>query len=180
MKRVFVFAVGLVFLASCSQKPKEDQTKSNIFIEQKLLDFIKLHPTWTSGEENNAETTDKFQHEVKRWSNEEAFLDNMPFQLNSVKDTTLNGQTFKMGTFIGYNDNLRPKGSILNYVQLRIDGFLPPEVEKTLKVSGKYTIKGMLFKQGSRNDVKVIHVAEFKGYDLGKYLFSISQAKAIE
>ena len=75
---------------------------------------------------------------------------------------------------------MRPKGSLLNYMQLRIDGFLSSEMVKTLKKDAKYTIKGRLYKQGSRKDIKVIHVSDFVGYDLGKYLFSVTEAEEIQ
>ena len=180
MNKLIIASMLVFTFISCTNKPKEQTEKSDIFIEQKVSDFVNAHPSWTSGENTDEEVTDKFQHEVKRWSNEENFLDKMPLQLTELRDTTLNGQVFKIGTFTGYNDNMRAKGSILNYIQLRIDGFLPPEIEKTIQKDSKYTITGMLYKQGSRKDVKVIHVADFKGYDLGKYLFSITSVHPIK
>ena len=104
----------------------------------------------------------------------------MPLQLKELRDTVLSGTTFKMGSFIGYSDNARPKGTLLNNMQIRIDGILSPNMQKEVKLEGKYHIEGMLYKQGSRKDVKLIHVADFNGYDLGKYLMSITKVTPIQ
>ncbi len=179
MKRTFLFFVAAATVSCTNNAPKEALVASNIFIEQKVSDFVAKHPEWTSGDNVNAEITDKFQHEVKRWSNEQDFLKEMPLQLKSIRDTTLSGQDFKLGTFAGYNDNTRPSGSILNYIQVNIDGVLPPDIAKQVKIDGKYTLDAMLYKQGSRKDVKLINVADFKGYDLGRYVFSIVKVNPI-
>lgn len=179
-KRNLVWLVALGFVLACSSSDKKEPLKTNVFVEQKVADFVASHPKWTEGEKTDDEITDKFQHEVKRWSNETNFLDSMPLQLSSLRDTSLNNEVFKIGTFTAFNDNMRPKGSLLNYLQLRVDGFIGKEMESQLKLNGKYYIKGALYKQGSRKDVKVIHVSDFKGYDLGKYLFTIQEVKEIK
>ncbi len=174
MKKIALFCIAIAALG-CTQITKQEALASNIFLAQKVGDFVAQHPEWTSGESINDEITDKFQHEIKRLSNEPEFLKEMPLQLSSLRDTLLNGTAFKVGTFIAYNDNTRPKGSILNYIQIAIDGILPPEIDKQVKIDGKYHIDGMLYRQGSRKDVKLISVADFKGYDLGRYLFSVTK-----
>lgn len=179
MKKAFLFFIAAAAI-SCTNKPKEEAVVSNIFIEQKVSEFVAKYPEWTAGGNTNEEITDKFQHEVKRWSNETDFLKGMPLQLKEVRDTTVSGQDLKLGTFTGYNDNTRPSGSVLNYIQVRVDGILPPDIAQEVKVDGKYTLEAMLYAQGSRKDVKVINVADFKGYDLGKYTFSIVKANPIK
>ena len=179
MNRFFLFCAAALAVSCSNNEPKE-AAPSNVFIEQKVAEFVAQHPEWTSGDNTNEEITDKFQHEVKRWSNEENFLKEMPLQLKSIRDTTVSGQNFKLGTFTGFNDNTRPSGAILNYIQINIDGILPPEISQQVKTDGKYTIQGVLYKQGSRKDIKLISVADFKGYDLGRYTFSITKATPIK
>ncbi len=173
MKKFSLFVVAILAVA-CTQEPKK-AVVSNVYIAQKVGNFVAQHPEWTSGESVNEEITDKFQHEIKRLSNEPEFLKEMPLQLSALRDTLLNETPFRVGTFIAYNDNTRPSGSILNYIQITVDGILPPDIQKQVKVDGKYHIEGMLYKQGTRKDVKLISVADFKGYDLGKYLFSVTK-----
>lgn len=179
MKRFFLFFVAAAAVSCSNNETKETPVASNVFIEQKVSEFVAQHPEWTSGDNTNEEITDKFQHEVKRWSNEQDFLKEMPLQLKSIRDTTLSGQDFKLGTFAGYNDNTRPSGSVLNYIQVNVDGILPPDIAQQVKIDGKYTLEAMLYKQGSRKDVKLINVADFRGYDLGRYVFSIVKANPI-
>lgn len=179
MKRIFLLFAAAILVSCSNNETKEAPVASNIFIERNVSEFVAQHPEWTNGDNTNEEITDKFQHEVKRWSNEEDFLKDMPLQLRELRDTTLNGTAFKIGTFTGYNDNTRPSGSILNYIQVKIDGVLSPEQLAQVKIDGKYNLEGMLYKQGSRKDVKLISVADFKGYDLGKYLFSLTKITPI-
>jgi hypothetical protein len=152
MKKIFLsaFVVASMFAACTSSDKIETPVASNVFIENKVNEFVKQHPEWTNTDGVSDEITDKFQHEVKRWSNEEDFLKGMPLQLKGLRDTLMSGQTFKIGTFT------------------------------ELKVDGKYNIEGMMYRQGSRKDVKIISVADFKGYDLGKYTFSVTKATPIQ
>ncbi len=182
MKKIFLsaFVVASMFAACTSSDKIETPVASNVFIENKVNEFVKQHPEWTNTDGVSDEITDKFQHEVKRWSNEEDFLKGMPLQLKGLRDTLMSGQTFKIGTFTGYNDTTRPMGSVLNYIQVQIDGILNPDLLAELKVDGKYNIEGMMYRQGSRKDVKIISVADFKGYDLGKYTFSVTKATPIQ
>lgn len=179
MKRLFLILIAAVAVSCTSNQPKEAAAPSNVFVEQKVNEFIAQHPEWTSGETANEEITEKFKREVIRWSNEEQFLNEMPMQFKGLRDTLLNGQGFKIATFTGYNDNTRPSGSVLNYIQLQIDGIVPNDLLKDLNKDKNYHLTGMLYKQGKRADVKVIKVADFKGYDLGKYTFSITKVKPL-
>ena len=104
----------------------------------------------------------------------------MPLQLKALRDTTLENQVYKIATFNGYNDNMRPMGSVLNYIQLQVDGLLDATTASALVIDGRYNLEGSLYRQGSRKDVKIISVADFKGYDLGKYVFSIAKATPIK
>ena len=50
---------------------------------------------------------------------------------------------------------------------------------KDLAVDKKYTLTGTLHTQGKRKDVNFVHVADFKGYNLGHYTFVITGFKPI-
>ena len=177
MKKLLVlFAV--VITASCSTKEAE-KVQSKIFIEQKLDEFIASNPDWTKDEATEKETTEKFKHKVINLSNEADFLKDMPLQLKEVKDTSINEIRTKIATFKAYSDTSRVKNSVLNYMQLQVTGIVSSSQLTALKVDQKYTLAGTLHKQGKRGDVKFIHVADFKGYDLGKYTFVITDFKAL-
>ena len=181
MKKLILGLIVAASFASCTSMPdKDENVPSNIFVEQKVNEFIKANPDWSKDEATQDATTDKFKHAVINWSNEPNFLQDMPFQLKALRDTSLNETNFKIATFVGYNDNTRISGSILNYIQLQIDGIVPPDLEKDLILNKNYTITGNMYKQGKRGDVKYISVADFKGYDLGKYLFSVTAVKPIK
>lgn len=170
-----------LLLTSCTSTPDKDENKeTTIFVEEKVNDFVRANPDWSKDETTQEATTDKFKHAVINWSNEPNFLKDMPFQLKGLRDTTLNEANFKIATFVGFNDNTRVSGSILNYIQLRIDAIVPRDLEKDLIPNKNYTITGSMYKQGKRGDVKYISVADFKGYDLGKYLFSLTAVKPIK
>lgn len=180
MKKIFSILAVSTLLFACTSEPKEEKAGSNIFIEQKVQEFIKSNPDWDKDETTKNETTDKFQRQVIKWSNETTFLNQMPLQLQDLRDTTVSGADLKIGTFTAYNDTTRPMNSILNYIQVKIDALMPADLAKTLEPKKRYHIHASLYKQGKRADVKYISVAEFKGYDLGKYLFSLAEAKPIQ
>ena len=181
MKKLVLGFVAIVSFLGCTSTADEDEnTTSTIFVEQKVSEFVKANPDWSKDETIQEATTDKFKHAVINWSNEPNFLQDMPFQLKALRDTLLNETNFKIATFVGYNDNMRASGSILNYIQLQIDGIVPPDLEKKLVLNNKYTITGNMYKQGKRGDVKYISVVDFKGYDLGKYLFSVTAVKPLK
>lgn len=180
MKKIYLLFVVAAFAACTSSPSKQEVPASTVFVEQKVNEFIAANPDWTKDETTQEATTEKFKHAVINWSNEPNFLQDMPFQLKALRDTLLNETNFKIATFVGYNDNMRASGSTLNYIQLQIDGIVPPDLEKDLTLTNKYTITGNMYKQGKRGDVKFISVADFKGYDLGKYLFSVTGVKSIK
>lgn len=178
--RKLVLILSVAVLAACSgKKAEEKKNNSNVFIEQKLNEFIAAHPDWTKDERTLDTTGDSFKRWAIRLSNEQAFLKDMPLQLKSLTDTLVSGQTFKLAKFVGYNDNTRPKESLLNYIQVQINGIMPDDIVKTVALGKKYTITGNLYKQGKRADVKFINVSDFKGYDVGKYTFSITSVKPL-
>lgn len=180
MRKVLLGLVALATVA-CNNAPKEETSKSNIFIEQKVQEFVNIYAEyWDKDETSKAETTDKFQHQVIRWSNEPEFLTDMPLQVKAIKDTTVSGADLKLAVFTGYSDNTRPAGSLLNRLQLQIDALVAPALQNEIKVGGNYTITANLYKQGKRADIKYISVADFKGYDLGKYTFSLTSVKPIK
>lgn len=181
MRKVILGLIVALSFASCTSTPdKDENSPSTIFVEQKVNEFIKSNPDWSKDETTQEATTDKFKHAVINWSNEPNFLQDMPFQMKSLRDTVLSETNFKIATFGGYNDNTRVSGSILNYIQLQIDGIVPPDLEKDLVLNKNYTITGNMYKQGKRGDIKYISVSDFKGYDLGKYLFSITAVKPLK
>ena len=175
-----IVAASFTACTSSSSTDSDKNTTSTIFVEQKVNEFIKANPDWDKDETIKEATTEKFKHAVINWSNELNFLQDMPIQLKTLRDTVLNETNFKIATFVGYNDNTRVSGSILNYIQLQIDGIVPPDLEKELSLNKNYTVTGNMYKQGKRGDVKYISVADFKGYDLGKYLFSVTAVKPIK
>lgn len=181
MRKLILGLIVAACISSCTSSPSKDEnTPSTIFVEQKVSEFVKANPDWAKDETIQEATTDQFKHAVINWSNEPNFLQDMPFQLKGLRDTLLNETNFKIATFVGYNDNTRVSGSILNYIQLQIDGIVPPDLEKDLTLNKNYTLTGSMYKQGKRGDVKYISVADFKGYDLGKYLFSVTAVKPLK
>lgn len=168
----FLLAVGL--FTSCASKEVE-KVQSKIFLEQHLQEFIVNNPDWAKDDATEKETTEKFKHKMINLSNEPDFLKDMPLKLISVKDTSINEIRTKIATFKAYGDTSRSESSLLNYMQLQIDGIVTQKQASELNVDQNYKIKGSLHKQGKRADVKFIHVAEFKGYDLGKYTFVVNQ-----
>jgi len=178
MKKSIVILFAVFILGACSQK-KAETVQSKIFIEQQLKDFIASHPDWTKDEATEKETTEKFKHKLINLSNEADFLKDMPLQLKEVKDTSINEIRTKIAKFTAYGDTSRTESSLLNYVQLEIKGIVNQNQVNELQVDKKYLISGTLHKQGKRADVKYIHVSEFKGYDLGKYIFLITGFKPL-
>ncbi|MCY1507741.1 hypothetical protein D9M68_420280 [compost metagenome] len=175
MKKL-LFLIAISSFTACGVKETKT-AESSVFIEKKLNEFIAQHPDWTKDEALKKKTTENFQHKVINWSNETDFLKDMPLELKEVKDTLLSDQPFKIAVFKAYNDTSRNENSILNYTQLEINGLVSESQLKELSVGKKYTLGGSLYKQGKRADVKFVHVADFKGYDLGKYLFQITMYK---
>lgn len=172
MRKIIALFVGLVLASCTNEKPKE--AKSAIFLETQLNEFIADHPDWGKDEATEAETTEKFKHKAINWSNEPTFLNGMPLQLNRIADTVENGQAVKIAHFKTYNDKKRPAESLLNYMQLYIMGIVSDAQAKQLSIGKNYQLQGNLQRQGKRADVKFIKVADFKGYDLGKYTFLIT------
>lgn len=175
-KLVLVFFVALA-VACSSEQAKNPQ--SDVFIEKQLSEFIASNPDWTKDEATEKETTEKFKHKLINLSNEADFLNNMPLQLKEIKDTVIKEQELKMATFKAYGDTSRHENPLLNFIQLEISGIVSDEQAKKLTPNKNYQLKGTLYKQGKRADVKFIHVADFKGYDLGKYTFLITGFTAL-
>ncbi|SFG90853.1 hypothetical protein SAMN04489864_103154 [Pedobacter insulae] len=169
---------GIALLVSCGPK-KEEKVKPQIFLEQKLSDFITSNPDWTKDEATEKETTEKFKHKLINLSNEAEFLKDMPLQVKEIKDTSINEIRTKIATFKAFGDTSRNAASLLNYMQLQITGIVSEAQANELVVDKKYTITGSLHKQGKRSDVKFIHVSDFRGYDLGKYTFLINGFKSL-
>lgn len=176
MKKLMLIYVVVLF-ASCTEK-KAKEVQSSTFLEQKLSEFIADNPDWTKDEATEKETTEKFKHKLINLSNDANFLKDMPLQLKEIKDTSINEIRTKIATFKAYNDTSRHE-ALLNYIQLQITGIVSETQIKELMVDKKYTITGTLHTQGKRKDIKFIKVADFKGYDLGKYTFLITGFKPL-
>lgn len=177
MKNIVLLLFSIVLVSCSNDKPVE--TKSELFIEQRLSNFIADNPDWTKDETTEAATTDKFKRQAIKWSNETGFLNDMPLQLKRIADTTESGQAVKMAHFRTFNDKNRPAESLLNYINLHIKGIVSDEQAKQLQVENKYTLTGNLQRQGKRADVKFIKVSDFKGYDIGSYTFVITGFKPL-
>lgn len=158
-----------IVLFACSEKRKGSDSK--IFLEKAVSDFIEVNPQWTKNVNNEADVTDKFKHKMINLSNEATFLANFPLQLASISDSTVSDQAVKVATFTSFKDTTRPKESLLNDLELEIRGIMSVDQVTNLKVDQKYTLKGMLYKQGKRADVKFFHGAATPVYTLGKYTF---------
>lgn len=178
MKKILVI-LAIVIFASCSNKKSMEEKDSSIFIEQNVKEFIDNNPDWAKNETIETETTEKFKHKVINLSNDSSFLKGMPLQLKAISDTSINEIRTKIATFKAYNDKSRTEGSLLNFIQLQITGIVNTSQIKDLTVGKNYILAGTLHTQGKRKDVKFIHVNDFKGYDLGKYIFVISGFKAL-
>ncbi len=177
MKKV-LFIAAIAILASCANKEAQ-VGKDSIFIEQNVSEFIENNPDWAKNETIERETTEKFKHKMINLSNDSSFLKGMPLQLKEVKDTSINEIRTKIATFKAFSDKKRAEGSLLNYLQLHITGVVNSTQVQELVVGKQYTLEGTLHTQGKRKDVQFIHVADFKGYDLGKYTFVISGFKPL-
>ena len=180
MKKLFLLFVAATFVACSSEEKKVDQPiNSTVFVEQKLSEFIVENPGWTKDLAVEAETTDKFKRQVIKWSNETDFLKDMPLQVKSISDTTISDQSVKMVVFKTFTDAARAKESLLNDLQLEITGIFSADQVKDLEIDKKYTLKGMLYKQGKRGDVSFNPKAESHFYSLGKYTFWNVEAKPL-
>lgn len=178
MKKVLLLLVIVVFAACSGEKKVQEAVKSNVFIEQKLAEYLAGNADWVV-KDTESETTDKFKRQAIKWSNELDFLKEMPLQLKEIKDTVVSEQAVKLVTFKSFKDSSRPENSLLNDIGLEINGIFSNEQIKGLAVDGKYTLNGMLFKQGKRADVKVDVSNEKPFYMLGRYSFWNIEAKAL-
>lgn len=177
MKKLAFLCLVAVFAACANEKPKE--VVSDIYLEEQLKAFIGLYPDWTKDEAQEKEITEKFKHKLINLSNEPDFLKNMPLKLEAIKDTLINEQETKIAIFKAYGDTSRRENAFLNFMQLQISGIISDEQAAKLPLQKNYTLTGTLYKQGKRADVKFIHVADFRGYDLGKYTFLITGFKPL-
>lgn len=178
MKKILSLIFVAVF-AGCSGEKKVDESfKSNVFIEQKLGEYLAGNENWDV-KETESEATDKFKRQAIKWSNEPDFLKEMPLQLKAIKDTVVSEQTVKLLSFKSFRDKSRQKKSLLNDMGLEINGIFSVEQIKGLTIDGKYTLKGMLFKQGKRADVKVDVSDEKPFYMLGTYTFWNLETKTL-
>ncbi|TCC89443.1 hypothetical protein EZ428_17275 [Pedobacter frigiditerrae] len=176
MKKLIYFVMAVVLIA-CSEKRKGADSK--IFIEKEVSNFSETNPQWTKNVNNEADVTDKYKRKMINLSNEPNFLTDFPLQLTAISDTTVSDQPVKIATFKSFKDAARPKESLLNDLELEIKGIITAEQAANLTIDKKYTLKGMIYKQGKRADVKFFHGGETPVYTLGKYTFWNIEAKAL-
>ena len=178
MKKVLVIMFVAVFAACSGEKKVEKPLNSTVFIEQKVYEYLEANKNWNV-KENDAEATGKFKRQAIKWSNEPDFLKEMPLQLINIKDTTISEQAVKVAVFKSFMDADRTNTTLLNIIQLEINGIFSVDEAKDLQLNKKYTLKGMLYKQGKRADVSFISEGEPGLFNLGKYTFWNIEAKAL-
>ena len=177
-KKLLLLFLVAVFAACSGDKKVEKPLNSTVFIEQKLNGYLAENADWAV-EESESEATDKFKRQAIKWSNEPDFLKDMPLQLANIKDTVVSEQAVKLVVFKNFKDASRPENSLLNDIGLEINGIFSVDQIKNLEVDKKYTLKGMLFKQGKRADVNISVSAEKPFYNLGTYTFWNVETKAL-
>jgi len=173
MKKLVILFLA-VLLVSCTDKPKGFDSK--IFIEKEVSDFIGLNPKWTKAD---GITTERFKHKMINLSNEPNFLNDMPFKLLAIKDTTINTLPFKLAEFVTFKDNSRDPKSLLNDLVLEISGVVSDEQVVNLKIDQKYFLTGSLYRQGKRASVDLVEADGAKTYRLGRYTFSLTGIKPL-
>lgn len=175
--KYIIYLLVAVTLLSCGGDPKGSDSK--IFTEKQVSDFIRFNPQWTTNATTEAETTEKFKHKMINLSNEPEFLSDFPLQLTAILDTTVREQAVKLAVFKSFKDSARPKESLLNDLELEVRGIMSIDQVANLNVDKKYTLKGMLYKQGKRADVDFYNSGETPTYKLGKYTFWNIAAKPL-
>jgi ABC-type glycerol-3-phosphate transport system substrate-binding protein len=177
-KKLFLLFLVAVFAACSGDKKAEQPLNSTVFIEQKLNGYLAENADWAV-EESESEATDKFKRQAIKWSNEPDFLKDMPLQLTAIKDTVISEQAVKLVVFKNFKDASRLENSLLNDIGLQINGIFSADQIKDFAMDKKYTLKGMLFKQGKRADVKVSVSDEKPFYNIGTYTFWNLETKAL-
>lgn len=176
MKKL-LFLLMAIALFACNENPKGFDSK--IFTEKEVSDFIRVNPQWTKNAETAAETTEKFKHRLINLSNEKDFLKDFPFQLKAQTDSLVDGQSVKVAVFRAFKDEARPKESLLNQLELEIRAIMSADQVAQFAVDKKYTLQGMLYKQGKRADVQLNQAGETPIYNLGRYTFWNIAAKPL-
>lgn len=182
--RIAGFLTVVIILFGCSGKSSSDKItyQSKIFIEQSLIDYLNRNPDLSSSDSaKQTDAVDKFKRKVKVLSNEADFLKNFPVQAVDVRDTLMGDRNFIIATFIGYHDEFRDKNSLLNNMQIRINGiFQFPSQARGLVVGGRYYLKSMLYKQGKRADINYYKNENGAIYNLGVYPMAIKKLYPIK
>ncbi len=176
----YFFIILSVLLALACSAPKEQKVESTIYLERELAEFVAIHPNWNADEDTEKRITEKFRHRVINWSNEESFLEGLPFKYKKLVDSNVNGKDVKLAYFETFSDSTRAENSLLNVMQLQIKGIVSEAQLKDLTLDRAYYLKGHLFKQGKRAQIQYIEVGQFKGYSLGSYIFNIFETKVID
>ena len=172
-----------LFVACAGEKKAETKItyQSKIFTEQFLIDYVNENQDLNSDDSLTfANAFEKFQKDIKGLSNNADFLVDFPLQATNIRDTVMGTQSFKMATFETYIDPLRDKNSLLNKMQLRVNGiFQFPYQASGLAFGGKYYLKAMIYKQGKRKDVNFYKKDGGSVYNLGVYPMAVKELKPI-
>ncbi|MBB2145464.1 hypothetical protein GM921_08220 [Pedobacter sp. LMG 31464] len=180
---LFIALFGILLGCISEQKTEVEQItyQSKIFTEKSLIDYVNKNPELNSEDSvKYAEALDKFQREIKGLSNNIDFLVDFPLQATNIRDTVMGTQNFKIATFETYTDALRDKNSLLNRMELRINGIFQFDYEaKGLVLGGKYYLKALIYKQGKRKDVNYYKKSDGSIYVLGVYPMQIKKLKPV-
>ena len=172
-----------LFVACAGEKKAETKItyQSKIFTEQFLIDYVNENQDLNSDDSLTFDNAfEKFQKDIKGLSNNPDFLVDFPLQATNIRDTVMGTQSFKMATFETYIDPLRDKNSLLNKMQLRVNGiFQFPYQASGLALGGKYYLKAMIYKQGKRKDVNFYKKDGGSVYNLGVYPMAVKELKPI-
>lgn len=183
-KKFLLLAMLFPLLVACAGKQKAEEKityQSKIFTEQYLINYINENPDLNSNDSLEYDVAlDQFQKEIKGLSNHADFLVDFPLQATNIRDTTMGTQRFTIATFETFKDNLRDELSLLNSIELRINGiFQFAEQAKGLALGGHYYLKAMIYKQGKRKDVNFYKKDTGSIYILGVYPMAVKELKQI-
>jgi hypothetical protein len=180
---ILIISLVTIFLGCSKPKPKIEKItyQSRIFLENRLIEYLNKSAGLQSEDSLKfANALDSFQRHVKGLSNNIDFLTEFPLQATNIRDTLMGEQLFKMATFEAYTDISRPKGSLLNSMQLRINGiFQFIDEAQGLKLGGKYYLKSMIYKQGKRADVNYYKKSGGNIYVLGVYPMQVKELRPV-
>ncbi|PST83487.1 hypothetical protein C7T94_13080 [Pedobacter yulinensis] len=180
MKKSILIIAAAALMAACGPKKEEGFThKTDVFLENKVGNYLAKHPDWKSTEDKDAEVTSDFRDSVIIWSNDDRFFENLPLELKKLENEKVQNQDVKIAYFETFNDPTRVKESLLNDMRLTIRGIVPPSQVAQLKEGQRYTISASMYKQGRKKDVSYTKEEKSQVFDLGSYTFAVTGVKPL-